>query len=163
MTELHRMEVSNSGGREERGGTQREEGDGSEEGSDPDRPHVSELVLKRGSVLVYSWNCDGKFGVRRREVGAAQVGGGESNELGTGVDAAATPTPRLDRIITAFEQETRLGAVMLQQTWLTERMFRGMEETLRGPWVPPSIRTRHRRRTRGGRRLRGGRGDHLPT
>ena len=108
MTELHRMEVSNSGGREERGGTQREEGDGSEGGSDPDRPHVSELVLKRGSILVYSWNCDGKFGVRRREVGAAQVGGGESNELGTGVDAAATPSPRLDRIITAFEQETRL-------------------------------------------------------
>ena len=60
------------------------------------------------------------------------MGGGESNELGTGVDAAATPTPRLDRIITAFEQETRLGAVMLQQTWVTERMFKGMEETLRG-------------------------------
>jgi len=48
------------------------------------------------------------------------------------VDAAATPTPRLDRVITAFEQETRLGAVMLQQMRMTERTFLDMEESMRG-------------------------------
>ena len=91
------------------------------------------MVLKRDVVVVYSWNCDGGVGIRKREVGAAQRRGGENNGLGTGVDAAATPTPRLDRVITAFEQETRLGAVMLQQrTRMTERTFIGMEESMRG-------------------------------
>ena len=132
MTEINRISVDNTGSRKQRAGTKGEKEDRSDESSQPDRCKVSDMVLKRELVVVYSWNCDGSAGIRKREVGAAQGGGGENNGLGTGVDAAATPTPRLDRVITAFEQETRLGAVMLQQTRLTERTFLGMEESMRG-------------------------------
>lgn len=131
-TEINRIDAQYTGRREERAGTEGEGGDGSGESSHTDSCPVSKMVLKRGLVVVYSWNCDGGIGIRKREVGAAQEGGGENNGLGSGVDAAATPTPKLDRVMTAFEQEKRLGAIMLQQTRLTERRFGSMEESMNG-------------------------------
>ena len=132
MTEIYRTTGNDSGSRKQRRGTNKEKKDRSDESSQHDRCEVGNMVLKRDLVVVYSWNCDGGVGIRKREVGAAQRRGGENNGLGTGVDAAATPTPRLDRVITAFEQETRLGAVMLQQTRMTERTFLDREESMRG-------------------------------
>lgn len=132
MTEINRTTGNDIGSRKQRRGTNEEKGDRSDESSQPDRCEVGNMVIKRDLVVVYSWNCDGGVGIRKREVGAAQRRGGENNGLGTGVDAAATPTQRLDRVITAFEQETRLGAVMLQQTRMTERTFLDMEESMRG-------------------------------
>jgi len=83
MTEINRTTGNDTGSGKQRRGTNEEKEDRSDESSQPDRCEVGNMVLKRDLVVVYSWNCDGGVGIRKREVGAAQRRGGENNGLGT--------------------------------------------------------------------------------
>ena len=85
------------------------------------------------AVLVYSNNVDGGLGcdaysgasdglsVAARQHGAAQHQIECGGDAGDGQDAVTRPSQQLRAIIAVFEGEPRLGALLVQQTYLTAK------------------------------------------